>query len=273
VVHRIFASAYEPWHRDPHLEPCAENERVHVEHWTHDWQPTPATVIALHGFTMGDPRIDALVLMAQRWFNLGVDVAMVTLPFHGARAACTARFSGEAFGSWHVGALNEAVRQAVHDVSLVATWLRRQSDAPVGVTGLSLGGYVTALLAGLCPDLAFAIPVAPPVHLGVLPSRLYSISRYAREGAPFSPAELEDAYRVHSPLTYPLALPRERALIIAARGDRIVPPEQPYALWRHWRGADIYWFSGSHFAPFRRPAILAAGARHLRKLGILPGGA
>src|SRR5205085_980553 len=105
------------------------------------------TVVALHGFTMGHPAIDAYVLMASRWFAAGLDVAFVTLPFHGARSPRSARFSGELFGSWHVGRLNEAVRQAVHDVSIVARWLRRESASHLGLIGLSLGGYVAALLA------------------------------------------------------------------------------------------------------------------------------
>lgn len=271
VVGRELASDYVPFHRDPRLAACPENDWIPIQHWMHD-AGAPATLIALHGFTMGDARIDAAVLMAEAWYRLGLDVVLVTLPFHGPRAPRDARFSGQLFGSWHVGRLNEAVRQSVHDVRRVIAWLRARGAA-VGVMGVSLGGYLTALAAELTDDLAFAIPIAPPVHLGTLPTVLFARSRWAnRMAPPLSAADMTAAYRLHCPLTYPLALARERVLIIAGRGDRIVPPEQPAALWRHWGEPAIHWYSGSHVAPFQRRTLLAAGVAHVRRLGILPNG-
>lgn len=271
VIGRRFVSGYRRF--DPTFEDdiadCKENRLVHVEHWRHDATPA-ATVVALHGFTMGNARFDAFILMAAQWYRLGLDIALVTLPFHGPRCPRTARYSGEFFASWHVGRLNESVRQAVHDVDLVQRWLADEDRAPVGLLGLSLGGYVASVLATQRSTPAFVIPVVPPSSLASLPSQLFALSRHHRAGeAPLSQLELEAAYRVHSPLTYPLAVPKERVLIIAGRGDRIVPPEQPHSLWRHWDEPAIHWYSGSHVAPFRRPEILAAGRRHLQSLGIL----
>lgn len=269
VVGHELASEYVPFHRDPRTRSCPENDWMPLQHWVHD-RGAPATLIALHGFTMGDPRTDAAVLMVAEWFRLGLDVVLVTLPFHGSRAPRDARFSGQLFGSWHVGRLNEAVRQSVHDVQRVIAWLRGRSAAPVGVIGVSLGGYVTALLAELDRDLAFVIPIAAPVHLGTLPSVLFAQSRHAkRTPPPLTFDEMVIAYRLHCPLSYPLTMPRERALIIAGCGDCIVPPEQPTALWHHWEQPPIHWYSGSHVAPFRRPTIFGAGVEHLRCIGIL----
>ncbi len=271
VVARRFASDYRRYDAGSDAATvCKENTYVPVEHWMHHDTPA-ATVVALHGFTMGNPRIDGVVLMVNQWFQLGLDVALVTLPFHGARCPASARYSGELFGSWRVDRLNESVRQAINDVDLVTRWLARERHVPVGVIGLSLGGYIASLFAGLSSTPAFVVPVAPPVCLGALPSRLFTLSRHrhALGTAPLSVDELEAAYRVHSPLTYPLAIDKKRALIVAGRGDRIVPPEHPHALWRHWGEPPIHWYSGSHIAPFRRNEILAAGARHLEQLGIL----
>ncbi len=269
VAHEL-PSPYAPFSATPGVERHECNDWVPVEHWVHD-RPAPATAIALHGFTMGNPSVDAAVLMVADWFRLGLDVALVTLPFHGTRRPPGARYSGELFASWHVGRLNEAVRQSVHDVQRVAAWLQRDRLHEIGVIGMSLGGYLAALLAGLRSDLRFVIPIAAPVRLGSFPSALFASSRYARSGtAPLSPEELDAAYRVHSPLTYPLTVPRERALIIAGCGDHVVDPEQPLALWRHWQRPPIHWYDGSHVTPFRRPSIFAAGARHLKRTGAVP---
>jgi dienelactone hydrolase len=269
VVGRRFAGRYRPYGADAPAEPDAD--AILVEHWMHGRKAPRATVLALHGFSMGRPRIDAIALFAAEWFRRGLDVALLTLPYHGARTPPSARFSGQRFAAADPAAFNEAVRRAVYDIHVVRSWVRRETGRPVGLLGLSLGGYLSALLAGLCDDLDFVVPMVPPVCIGDLAWRFVERSPRRRTGmAPaYSRDELRAMYRVHSPLTFPLRVPKERVLIVAGRGDRIVPPEHPYALWRHWGEPRIHWFSGSHLAPFGRARILATAADHLAQLGIL----
>lgn len=269
VIGRRFAGRYRPY--AAHRTVDRHADAIVVEHWMHEREPPRGTVLALHGFSMGRPRIDALALFATQWFRRGLDVALLTLPYHGARTPPEARFSGERFVEPDPAAFNEAVRRAVYDVAVVRSWLRDQTGLPVGLLGLSLGGYVTSLLAGLCDDLDFVMPMVPPVCIGDLAWRFFASSRRHRnDAAPaYARDELRAMYRVHSPLTFPLRVPKERVLIIAGRGDRIVPPEHPHALWQHWGEPRIHWFSGSHLAPFGREGIVAAAADHLARLGIL----
>ena len=72
-------------------------------------------------------------------------------------------------------------------------------------------------------------------------------------------------YRVHSPLTYARCVEKSRILILAGRVDQIVPPEHPHALWQHWDEPEIYWFSGSHLAPFRRGLLASKLLEHLER--------
>jgi hypothetical protein len=218
---------------------------------------------------MGSPWLGAVTLFASQWYRHGLDVALVTLPFHGSRAGGSARFSGEVFTSPHVGRVSEAVRQSVHDVGLVVRWLRRETGGPVGLFGLSLGAYVSALMAGLRDDLDFVVPLMPPVCMGDLAWRFFQGSRHYRPDECPSLVEMQNLYRVHSPLTHRLRVPRERLLIVAGRGDRIVPPEHPLALWRHWGEPAIHWFSGSHLAPFGRCRIVDTVIEHLRALDVV----
>jgi pimeloyl-ACP methyl ester carboxylesterase len=242
-----------------------------VEHWVHDPARRRGTVLALHGFTMGQPRFDALVLMASHWYRRGLDVALLTLPHHGERTPAGARFSGEQFAVPHVARLAEAVREAIYEIRQIAWWLREETGAPVGVLGLSLGGYLAALAAGLCEDLDFAVPIVPPVCIGDLAWRFFTRTRHYRAGgeAALGRAELRRSFRVHSPLSHPLRLPTERVMIVAGRGDRIVPPEHPTALWKHWGEPRIHWFSGSHLAPFGRGRVAQAILEHLESIDVL----
>jgi hypothetical protein len=268
AVARRFVTRYAPYHCGGGWRSCVENDTVCIEHWMHRGTPPRATVILLHGFSMGQAWVDAHVLMAAQWFALGVDVALLTLPFHGPRAPSGSRYSGELFASWDIGCLNESVRQSIHDVCLVKRWLVERTGAAVGLMGLSLGGYVSAVAAALCPDLAFVVPLAAPVCLVDLPVRLLALGEAGGLPLPLSLDDLRRAYRPHCPLTYPLAIAPERALIVAGRGDQVVPPEHGYALWRHWSEPPIHWFSGGHTAPFRRDRIMARIAEHLRGLGL-----
>jgi len=239
----------------------------------HEGEPAHGTVLLLHGFSMGRPRVDAFVLFARQWFEMGLDVAMTTLPGHGPRAARDARFSGEAFTVPHVTRLAEVVRQATWETGVALEWLRASTPSPVGLAGISLGGYLAALTASLRDDLDFVVPIVPPVCFGDLAWRFFERTAYARRGGPASLGkdELRRAFRVHSPLAHELRPGRDRVLIVAGRGDRIVPPSHPHALWAHWGRPAIHWFSGSHLAPFGRGAIVQRIRRHLRDLDLIPG--
>jgi Serine aminopeptidase, S33 len=242
-----------------------------VEHWLHSPASPRATVIAVHGFAMGNPWIDARALFAHDWFRLGLDVALYTLPHHGARASRESRFSGEGFASTDVSAMNRALDQAVAELAVLVETIRAESGRPVGLIGLSVGGTLAALLAARIPDLAFVVPIAPPVCLGDLAWRFFSRRRSQREidDGSFTHTELRACFRLHSPLVYPLRVPRDRVLLVAGLGDQIVPPEHPQALWRHWGEPAIHWFSGSHLAPFGRRGVCDAITAHLGACGVL----
>jgi len=244
---------------------------IHVELWHHEGERPRGTVVALHGFTMGRPRVDAVMLMANQWYERGLDVALFTLPYHGARTPADARFSGEHFAAPDVARLSEAVREAVYEIRRVIYWRREETGAPVGLIGLSLGGYLASLMAGLCDDLDFVVPIVPPACIGDLAWGFFKSTQHYAEGgeSTLSHDELRRAFRVHSPLAHPLRAPREGVMIVAGRGDRVVPPEHPAALHQHWGGPAIHWFSGSHLAPFGRAGVVRAIARHLRTLRIL----
>jgi len=258
VRHRLMA-ALSPW-----AGPPWPGDAIRVEHWAHARRPR-AVVLALHGFVMGYPALDARMLLAPAWFRQGYDVALLTLPYHGRRTPPGARFSGERFAAVDPAMLNEAVRRAVGEIFLVSRWLRERVEAPVGLLGLSLGGYLAALAAGLTRDLAFVVPIVPPVCFGDLAWRFYRASRRRSGEITVTREQLRRAYRVHSPLTHPLQIPRERVLIVAGRGDRIVPPHHPRALAWHWGAPAMHWFSGSHVVPFGRRGLVHAVGDHLRR--------
>ena len=133
VMRRKMTSGYQPYGFEAGAG--TGSPPILLEHWMHDVRPPRATLIALHGFTMGWPRFDAIALFARRWFEAGLDVVLPALPYHGARTPADANFSGDRFAVPDVARLGEAVREAIYEIVLVLRWIRAHSGAPVGILG------------------------------------------------------------------------------------------------------------------------------------------
>jgi pimeloyl-ACP methyl ester carboxylesterase len=166
---------------------------------------------------------------------------------------------------------NEAFGQAIADLRALIAHLRATRGAPaVGVMGMSLGGYTTALLATIDPELAFAIPIIPAADMAELMwgHGADSPQRRRAEAVGVDLALLREVFRVHAPLERALRIAPERCMIVAGRGDRITTPQQAEALHRHWGAPALHWFPGGHLAQIGRGDAFRAIRRHLRALGL-----
>jgi len=263
------------YRHDVHLPSSAAampgRDAIRFEHWVHDPGKARGSVIVLHGFAMGWPVIDALAMSAGKWFALGFNVLLLTLPDHGPRRPPGALLSGQSFTVPHAVQLAAAVRRAVYEIFELKRWLRAQDSQPVGLVGMSLGGYLASLCAGLSADFDFLIPLVPPACMGDLAWRVYRDTGLYRAGADDTLTErnMRAAFYIHSPLAHPRRIAKERILIAAGAGDRIVPPEHPTALWEHWERPAIHWMRGAHTSPVANPALMRVIKRHLRQLDLL----
>jgi hypothetical protein len=125
--------------------------------------------------------------------------------------------------------------------------VRAQSDAPIGVYGLSLGGYATALLASLEDGFACAIAGIPATdfartfyrHGGPLQER-------AAAHAGVDESQMREVLTVVSPLAIPPRVAPAHRAIFGGLADRLVPPDQVRDLWRHWDEPRLVWYPGAH---------------------------
>jgi pimeloyl-ACP methyl ester carboxylesterase len=272
IVRRQIESVYQHYPRLPLPESMAQkNDAIQFEHWVHNHDSEVGSVIVLHGFAMGWPVIDAMAMSASQWFARGFNVILLTLPDHGPRRAPGTLFSGQSFTVPHAVHLATAVRRAIHEIFELKRWLRGQSDRPVGLVGMSLGGYLASLTAGLSDDFDFLIPLVPPACMGDLAWRVYRDTGHHRAGQDDTLTEenMRAAFYLHSPLSHPRKIAKERILIAAGAGDRIVPPEHPTALWEHWDQPRIHWFRGSHLSPVASRSLMRVITQHLKTLDIL----
>jgi dienelactone hydrolase len=226
-------------------------------------RPRPA-VILVHGYLGGHWRMEERAWPIAWLDRRGLDVAIPVLPFHALR--------GDGRGPRFPGAdprfTNEGFRQAVHDLRALAAFLRSRGAPSVGIMGMSLGGYTTALMATVERSLAFAVPMIP----------LASVADFARDQGRIRGTEdeidevhraLERANRVVSPLARPSLVPRERTLVIAAAADRITPIAHAQRIARHL-DTRMLTMPGGHLLQIGRGDAFREVARLLGRLGILP---
>jgi pimeloyl-ACP methyl ester carboxylesterase len=243
------------------------NRIARAQHWRHLDRPRP-TILVLHGF-MGSPAVVNSAFFSLPWFyGHGYDVCLVTLPFHGRRAARLSPYSGFGFFAHGIAHLNEAVLQAVSDVRTLVGHFLDSGVERVGVTGLSLGGYTTAALAAAEPRLHFAIPNAPVTEMSSLMRSWFPAGTLVGKALATQDLTFEDLRRtlaVHSALSYPAALEKDRLFIIGGLGDRLAPPDQSERLWEHWGRCRLHWYPGNHVVHVNRGDYLREMGRFLQR--------
>ncbi|OBJ00033.1 S9 family peptidase [Mycobacterium sp. 1465703.0] len=224
------------------------NNTVRAQHWRHDDGPRP-TLCVIHGF-MGSSYLANGRFFALPWYyRSGYDVLMYTLPFHGKRAEKYSPFSGFGYFAGGLSGFAEAMAQAVHDFRSIIDYLRHTGVDRIALTGISLGGYTSALVASVDDRLEAVIPNCPVVTPATLFDEWFPANMLVRLGlrlSDISPDDLAAGLAYHCPLNYQPLVPRDRRMIITGLGDRMAPPEHAVKLWRHWDECALHWFPGSH---------------------------
>jgi len=268
-----FASDYSPRPGEPGRERWLNyqsNRTAYAWVMRHEDGPRP-WLMCIHGFGMGVPYIDLRAFRADVLHHqLGLNLLLPVLPLHGPRKA--GRRSGDQFlGGAFLNTIH-AEAQAMWDLRRLLAWIRSQQATAVGVYGLSLGGYTAALLASLDPDLACVIAGIPATDLTALTQRLESPFKLEQlEQAEFSWERVHEVLRVVSPLAVSPKVPQERRYIFGGAVDRLVPPNQVWALWNHWQRPRIAWYAGSHVSIHWEPEVRAL-VREALEATLLPGG-
>lgn len=211
-------------------------------------KPRP-TLIFVHGYLLDDPRVNSRAFCLPWLFRMGYDVLLPSLPFHGPRAERLHPYSGYGFFGGGLARTNESMLQGVSDLRVWTQELLNRGAPQVGISGLSLGGYMTAMLSAVESRLAFAIPNSPVVAAADMAMEWQPLGTLMRrsvltDGWTFP--ELRQSMALHSPLSRPPRLDPGRLMVIGGAGDRFTSPRFVSLLHQHWSGSDVHWFPGNH---------------------------
>ncbi|HKK03239.1 MAG TPA: alpha/beta hydrolase family protein [Gammaproteobacteria bacterium] len=220
-------------------------------------------LVCVHGLAMGHAWLDMRAMGAAWLHSRGVNLAFPVLPLHGPRA--NGKASGEGFLAGDVSNTLHALTQTAWDIRRLLAWLRDEGAERVGITGLSLGGYSTALVASLEDNLECAIAGIPAAEFGELTCYHASgraLALAAQEN--ITPERISRALIPVSPLAMTPRIAREQRFIYGALADRFVPPAQVDMLWRHWQEPEIEWYPGGHLGFRFHPPVRSFIDRALR---------
>ncbi len=241
------------WTPDPE-EPGAarwggydRNERASAWMLRHDDDRPRHWAIVLHGTEQGRLLVDQRVFRARHLFaELGVNVLMPILPLHASRRPRDPASSG--FPTLDVLDDVHGLAQSAHDVRCLLAWVRDQQPAGVSVTGLSLGGGVAALVAGLeVEPLDAVVCLVPAVDLPEVFRR--QTPRHMRREEAFERlgASSQRLHEVVSPLAFSPSTPSDRRFVLAGLHDRLLDPlTQAGRLAEHWGVTDVRWLDRGH---------------------------
>ena len=271
VWEAAWTSAFEPF-----LSAVAERYLSRVENRTArarlylassaDTQTTRPAVIAIHGYMGGQWLIEENVWPIEWLLRRGLDVVLPVLPLHAGRAG--SHRGAPAFPSSDPRLTNEGFRQAVTDIRTLVRWLRDRGAPKVGVMGMSLGGYTSALTATVTDEIDFVMPMIPLASIADFAREQGRLGRTAAEEDE-QHAALERANWIVSPLARPLAVSKTRALVVAAEHDRITPASHAARLARHF-DCEMLTIAGGHLVQIGRSEAFRALGAMLEREGIIP---
>ncbi len=232
---------------DDRYRRVAENLQGAARLWRHR-EPRPVAIV-VHGYMTGQYRVEEYIWPVQRLFDRGLDVALLVLPHHGVRGA-RGRRGPPPFPSSDPRLTHEGFRHVLGDLRDLRQWFETKGHPAVGMMGMSLGAYTTALAATVEPALAFAVALAP----------LSCLADFARDhGQLHAPPELATelhhqldlAHRIVSPLHRTVQLAAHRLLVVAGEVDQVTPLSHARRLASHWKAPLKLW-PGGHLLQFGR---------------------
>ena len=243
----------------PIVTPEVENNTVHAEYYA----PKGMTkgkrpgVVVLH-ILGADFALSRFI--AARLADHGVAALFIKLPYYGERKP--GGLGDRRFLSTDIDRSVLAMRQGICDVRRAAAWLASRPEIDpekIGVTGISLGGIVSAVSAGVDPAINRAALLLAGGDLAqilwVMPESARYKELWVKSGRTFE--DLKALTDPFDPLTHAKGLIGKRVIMMDGNVDEVIPPSSARKLWEAAGKPPISWFDCGHYSAvgYLLPAI------------------
>ena len=227
----------------PVVSPWKRNNTVHGRLFTtgRRWQDKPVAVL-IHGWNMQAGYHVLLPHLARRLTKQGVNVAMFALPYHTRRKP-RGRKSIHNFLSGDLVHVVQAAHQSLADARALIAWLEEQGCPRIGLWGISLGAWLSGLLA--CEDarLDCAVLMSPVSRMDRVIAELGFCAPIRRSlgGARVRLDPLNLANRK-------LRLAPADVLLVASQHDLFAPIGTVEDLCEAWGGTELWRLRHGHIS-------------------------
>jgi pimeloyl-ACP methyl ester carboxylesterase len=231
-----------------------------------NWTERPS-VLLVHGWNGELGYHFQFPYLARLLNRLGVNAVMIELPYHARRRPGSLGAINN-FISHDLVRMLEATQQAMSDLRDVLGWLRAQGSPLVGVWGISLGAWLSGLVAAHDREVRFAVLMSPVVSLdhAIRDLPFCAPIRESLGGRAFNLDKLNLVSHV------PHCAP-EGVLMLESLQDLFAPPETVEQVWKAWGEPEIWRVAHGHISilasvPMMHRVSRWVGRKGARLLGI-----
>ncbi len=207
---------------------------------------------------------------------LDCDVYCLQLAHHGQRQIPGSSYDGAHFVSANLAMTYEAIRQSVLDARTVLQFLENSGRySSVGLSGISLGGSLAMLCAGVESRFSWVLPVVGHMDVADIIEHAPIMAGVRRDLQRFG-IPLSELHRLNRELVLERlqpALPANQICVVAGDRDLFQRPQAIHEQMERWPGMRCEWLPGGHISALGqlprtlqslRPWLLASGSRKIR---------
>jgi len=219
----------------PAPSPWKRNNTVHGQLYraSEPWTDKP-TLVLLHGWNAHTAYRTLFPHLARRLTKRGVNVAMFELPYHSRRKP-RGRRAARNFLSGDLVHVAQATHQAMADARALIAWLKEQGCPRIGLWGISLGAWLSGMLACTESRVDLAVLMTPVARMDRLIAEVDFCAPIRRSlgGAKVQLDSLNLAAR------RPKVAP-ENILVVASEHDLFAPIATIEELCEAWGGPELW---------------------------------